>query len=200
MAINYKYKTIFIHLPKTAGTSMESKEFIGPERNQTHWSLNMFTQQLKNPQEYFKWCFSRNPYSRLVSAYEWGVKNHKEQYLKDINSFQNFIDKIEEFWDFNGTSIQQTRSGIHTIPQHIFINGDKNNIDFIGRFENLGRDFELLCEKISSHSGLKISNTQLPITKKTKSIDYKTYYNKNIIKKINKLYEKDFILFDYEMI
>ena len=198
MAINHKYKSIFVHLPKTAGTSMESKDFIGPERNQTHWSVNMFTRQLKNPNEYFKWCFSRNPYSRLVSAYEWGIKNHKEQYLKDINSFDDFIDKIEDFWDFKGSSIQQTRSGIHTIPQYIFINNDIKNMNFIGKFENLERDFEQLCKKLESHSGIKIINRELPITKKTKSIDYKSYYNKKIINKINKLYENDFILFNYE--
>lgn len=200
MAVNHTYKSIFVHIPKTAGSSMETLQFVGFEGPQTHWSLNMFMKQLNSPQTYFKWCFSRNPYSRLVSAYNWGVNNHKEQYLKDINTFEDYIDKIEEFWDFTGDSIHQTRSGIHTIPQYIFINENKKIMDFIGKFENINEDFSSLCKKIEDHSGFTIPNKTLPFIKKMAKTNYMEYYNKKSINKINKLYEKDFILFDYEML
>lgn len=201
MAINIKYKTIFIHIPKTAGSSMELKTFVGQEGKQTHWSLNMFKSQLRGKSSnYFKWCFSRNPYDRLISSYHWGIKNHKQRYLKDINSFNDFIDKIDDFYDFeNPTSVNQTRSGIHVIPQHVFVNDNICELDFIGKFENINEDFKKLCLKIEQHSGITIEDKTLPVKKKTNHKHWKEYYNKDIYQKINKLYKKDFDLFGYHL-
>ena len=113
MAINHKYKTIFVHIPKTAGTSMERKEFVGLPGADCHDSINKFKERVTNSEEYFKWCFSRNPYDRLVSAYVWGITNHKEEFLKDIDSFEDYINKIEDFYEFGSDSLDQKRSGIH---------------------------------------------------------------------------------------
>ncbi len=200
MAINHKYKTIFVHIPKTAGTSMERKEFVGLPGADCHDSINKFKERVTNPDEYFKWCFSRNPYDRLVSAYVWGITNHKEEFLKDIDSFEDYINKIEDFYEFGGDSLDQKRSGVHTIPQSVFINNNISNMDFIGKFENLNVDFNYVCEKIEEHSSNPIINKDLPISKKTTHNHYETFYNEEIIKKVNILYKKDFELFDYKML
>lgn len=204
MAINHRFRTVFVHVPKTAGSSMELKPFVGLEGRQTHWSIVMFLRQMNEQQKknYFKWCFVRNPYDRLVSSYHWGMKQHKQQYLKDINSFENFVmNKIEKFYNFNlNKGVHQTRSGIHVIPQHVFINGSLGFMNFVGKFENLQEDFLKLCEKIEEHSGVKIPNKELPLKKKTNHKHYKDYFTPEMYKKVNKLYEKDFELFNYKKI
>lgn len=64
-----KYKCIFIHVPKTAGVSV-AKSLLG--KPTVHWSaLNcrlIFGKEDFN--NYFKFSFVRNPFTRLISAYE----------------------------------------------------------------------------------------------------------------------------------
>src|SRR5215813_14048351 len=83
--ISHKHKFIFVHIPKTAGTSIEEAlrdetcQLLRNEWDHTrapHAPLNHLTlreladchiltpAQLKS---YFKFCFVRNPWDRLVS-------------------------------------------------------------------------------------------------------------------------------------
>jgi len=212
--VNHKFKAIFVHIPKTAGQSMEQMEFAGFEAEKKHFSLSMFEKEItemgKDPNEYYKWCFSRNPYSRLVSAYTWGINNHRKEYLSDITSFEDFIDKIEQFYDFNEESSKrclteppswiQKRIGIHVAPQTDFINGMASNVDFIGKFEKIEDDFEKLCDNIENHSGMRIQNRKLSIIGKTKHKHFMKYYTRRTLDKINRIYKNDFKVFKYEII
>jgi hypothetical protein len=99
MLINHKYKFIFIHIPKNAGTSMRGvfgalentesydmpnphinikqleKNLLNPNLPTTHNSRrHITTSELKENMEnswndYFKFAFIRNPFERLVSFY-----------------------------------------------------------------------------------------------------------------------------------
>lgn len=83
--ISHKHKFIFIHIPKTAGTSIEealrdeSCQLLPNEWDHgriSHTPLNYLTLQelvdygLLTPAQlksYFKFCFVRNPWDRLIS-------------------------------------------------------------------------------------------------------------------------------------
>jgi hypothetical protein len=83
--ISHKHRFIFIHIPKTAGTSIEealrdeSCQLLPGEwdyRRAPHAPLNHLTLQevadcgILTPAQlksYFKFCFVRNPWDRLVS-------------------------------------------------------------------------------------------------------------------------------------
>lgn len=193
--VNEEYKNIFIHIPKTAGTSMEKMKFVGYNPHILHHTMKMlsFRYDIK---KYFKWCFVRNPLDRLVSAYHWGIKNHKEEHLKDINSFSDFIDKIEEFYDFDEKSHWiQLRSGVHVIPQYLYIEGF--DMDYIGKFENLSSDWERLCREIEKFNGLENLFETLPQTYKTNHNSYEGYYTQKEKEKIYDLYNEDFKRFKY---
>lgn len=195
--INFEYKNIFIHIPKTAGTSMEKMYFIGYDPNIVHHSMKMLSHRILNVGNFFKWCFVRNPLDRLVSAYHWGIKNHKDEYLSDIKSFDDFIEKIEDFYDFDKLSHwKQLRSGIHVIPQYLYIEGYE--MDFIGKFENLSSDWTVLCNKLSQFNNCSIEG-ELPKTYKSNHKKYTNYYNDKQKEKIYNLYKKDFENFKYEI-
>ncbi len=65
----YKTKTIFIHIPKTAGVSL-LKAVYGDVSLEGHRSFyfNRIALKIKN-EEYFSFAFVRNPFDRLHSTY-----------------------------------------------------------------------------------------------------------------------------------
>ena len=88
--ISDKHKCIFIHVPKAAGSSVETSEIFEDQRIKTGEYVGGHTTALEYREtypgkfkNYFKFAFVRNPYSRLVSAFS---------YLSN-----SFPDKIEMF-------------------------------------------------------------------------------------------------------
>ncbi len=109
MPLSTQHKCIFIHIPKTAGTSMEYAlgmhggiDFIGKERyiNQKKDETRFFGSGLQHlsflelkakiPQKqlesYFKFTIVRNPWDRLVSHFAWkkGRWIKKEELTVDV--------------------------------------------------------------------------------------------------------------------
>ena len=70
-----KYKCIFIHVPKVAGTSIERSIFETNKWLIGHVKASDYIRIDKNKFEsYFSFGFVRNPYDRVVSAYHY-LKN-----------------------------------------------------------------------------------------------------------------------------
>ncbi|WP_417698442.1 sulfotransferase family 2 domain-containing protein, partial [Psychromonas sp.] len=66
-----KYKCIFIHIPKTAGTSI-LMTLIGKDSLKDHSNYYDFKRiNSVKFKKYYKFCFVRNPYDRAVSLYEY---------------------------------------------------------------------------------------------------------------------------------
>lgn len=101
------------------------------------------------------------------------------RFYRDM-SFEQFVDVI-------GTIKSENRD-IHFRAQHTFI---PEHPDFLGKFENLNEDFKTLCNKIDINCELLHEN-------KTNPTKLKEYYTPGIIKKVVKIYKKDFELFNYE--
>jgi len=85
--INLNTRVIFIHIPKTAGTSMESVFWNRAKLNtyEGHLSNTWFNEHV-DVKKYFKWCFVRNPWSRLLSGYDY-VPDFKSVYP----TFESFV-------------------------------------------------------------------------------------------------------------
>ena len=188
----YKTKTIFIHIPKTAGTSLV-KSIYGDVSAEGHRNVffykKIFTNQLER---YFKFCFVRNPYERLYSSYKFlqkgGMNKHDEKaftiHLKKYTDFESFV--------LNGLSKELLNEIIHFIPQTNFICSDKGVIlvDFIGKFENLEEDIKILEKKIN----LKIS---LPHLNRNKKENYLSVYTEEMMSKVKEFYKNDFEILGY---
>jgi len=204
--ISHKHKFIFIHLPKCAGTSVEqalynyasdiSDIISGYKVNERHkqWYIN--TKNLRNEHlfdsinkhiDYFKFTFCRNPYDRLVSTYEFF--NLSERYI----TFSNFINDSKLFENVKNIVDQDfclnTNFEYHLLPGSYFI---KHGVDFIGRFENLQQDFDIVCDKI------KIPRQQLPHKKQSNHKHYTEYYDDETREIVAERYVKDIKYFGYE--
>ncbi len=189
----YKTKTIFIHIPKTAGMSVVKAIFgdvIGGGHRKITFYKSIFGNNLDN---YFKFCFVRNPFDRLYSSYKFlekgGVnvhdKNAFEMYLKNYTDFEDFV--------LNGLNEKLMREIIHFTPQTEFVcnkNG-KIIVDFVGRFEKLEKD----VESLSNLLGREIKLPHLNSNQKNKS-SYQIY-TKEMCKKVRGIYNRDFDILSY---
>lgn len=197
MPISDKYKAIFIHIPKTAGTSIETVLEVDPynPNNLQHFSGNqlqhrtamelktnmMLPDQVFN--NYFKFTFVRNPFDRLYSEYlflsEQGVIN------LPFDNFAN-IDFLTRR-DLPGFIVDHTR------PQSDYILDSFGNVlvDYIGKFETLSTNWEVISERLNV-------SKKLPHMNKTKrDTGYRDMYGKKTREAVEKLYNKDLKIFKY---
>lgn len=201
--ICHHYKCIFIHIPKTAGQSVEhvflnllgltwetraplllrfnDNKKLGPPRlahlkASDYLKYKYISEDLFN--SYFKFSFVRNPWSRLVSFY-----NYRKYFL--LYNFKSFVMKHLEkkIWKKDYWFIG---------PQYEFLYDDNGKIlvDFVGKFENLQNDFDKICNSINiaktklphiNKSNQNILNTILdiiPAQKGKNKKSYSEYYDK----------------------
>lgn len=172
-------KALFIHIPKTAGSS------IGKLSNKiTYCGHRIY----RNNSSDFSFSFVRNPYDRLVSAFFYlksgGINNYDKRdsnkYIEDSNFEDFIINKLEAA--FNN---QQ-----HFKPQNYWI---PNGVSFIGRFENINEDLNKLCVEL----GIEYSG-KLSVTNTSKHRIFKEYYTDKLADIVYNLYKKDFEIFDYK--
>jgi len=132
--------------------------------------------------EYFKFCFVRNPYDRAVSGWNYLMEVQKlnidfDKYLK----MKNIVSE-NEYWHV-------------FLSQYQTILDENGNIfvDYIGKFENIENDFQIILQKIGFN---KIKHTPTFYNRR-KNDNYKKYYTQEALDIINTIYENDFIYFNY---
>lgn len=214
--ICHHYKCIFVHIPKNAGQSIENVflDLVG-----LNWKNRapLLLRSNRNPDlgpprlahlkaeeyvhfkylskdifdDYFKFSFVRNPWSRMVSFYKYlGFEDKFE--FKDF-LFRKFESEIyhKMYW-FVG-------------PQKDFIYNQKNEriVDFVGRFEHLQADFDEICRRINV-SPIVLPHANKSDEKKSESVEasrvssWKDHYDQDCIDLVARLYERDICEFGYE--
>jgi hypothetical protein len=134
----------------------------------------------------FKFCFSRNPYDRAVSLYEYFKPS-----LKTVNSFSDFIRLISErgvkpIGLYNSVDLSSCNPQIRWI-EHV-------KIDYLGSYENLNSDFNRILNKLG------LPETNLFYLNKSKRKDYRDYLDKESKELIESFYAEDFEYFNYPKI
>jgi hypothetical protein len=139
--------------------------------------------------DYFKFSIVRNPWDRLVSTWSDKVQKqwieHKTS-SSGINFFEKYKDKDYSF--FIKDIIPCKEIHIECLSNLI----DLNNIDFIGRFENIQKDFDIICDKIG------IPQQQLPHRNKTNHKHYTEYYDDETREIVAQKYARDIEYFGYK--
>jgi len=190
---------IFVRIPKTAGHTIKnfllhnSNLEIKPILNQGYESFS--GQKLKNKiQENtwlhsYKFTFVRNPFDRAVSSWKFG--GWKPRYAWKC-SFAEFAKRISS-WDLENSKKWNERSW-HCCSQYTHLINEDGSllVDFIGRFETLQQDFNIICDKIG------IPRKELPHKNKTKHKHYTEYYDDETRQIVAEKYAKDIEYFGYE--
>tara|TARA_B100000085_G_C18525335_1_gene505547 strand:+ start:533 stop:1153 length:621 start_codon:yes stop_codon:yes gene_type:complete len=201
--INHKHKFIFVHINKTGGTSIES---ILKKLSRDWFAVNFnyvlngrFTPKHHLIKEYrkladkrhgfknyFKFTIVRNPWDRLLSNYFFRKKTIHDKLIQNL-SFKEWVLNYKT----DGYSFEDCLSK-HTQLDWITSKNEEVLVDFVGRFENLQEDFDIICDKIG------VPQQKLPHKNKTKHKHYTEYYDDETRQIVAEKYTKDIEYFGYE--
>lgn len=185
-------KTIYIKYPKCGGSTLyqhiikdrvynislryKKTEFID-------W-LNNITQE--EIDEYYIFTISRNPYSRIKSAYRYLYRRKMPRYRKNVD-FELFCKKeLKE--NFNH----------HWVPMTVVCN-NKNIFNYIGDLEkNFNASVLILLEKIDWRNE-KCRKSIVPQQHNKSNDKLPANYTQETLEIINIMYKNDFELFNFEI-
>jgi hypothetical protein len=220
--INNIYGFYFLHIPKTAGRSIEqllmnipgsqvidvSKEekkrgvfcsaFYAEQRYSRRPSSlkNIFTKKSPNTladwHKLYKFCFVRSPYERAYSAYKYCMKT-----ALDGNKEQPFGTPTPNDLSFS-EFLRLPPNFNYEIKNHLHISqtqymfGHQTKMDFVGKLESIDDDLLLLAKK------LKIEFPPLIHVNATRT-DNNFMMSKVDKCLIDSLFEDDFVNFDYTL-
>ena len=126
--------------------------------------------------DYFKFCFERNPWDKVVSGFWW-----KNSLLPENKrpSFQEFI--------------QARNFSFYNYPQY----SDKGSVlvDYIGRYENLMEDLNTITKKIGLGFDGWLPRAKGNIRKDSKP--YREYYEDRQVEIISEYFRKEIELMGY---
>jgi Sulfotransferase family len=143
--------------------------------------------QRHNPKawkEYFKFCFVRNPYQRVVSDYLWRTKIKE---VKDVK-FLDFLYILDDnFSKHKIKPINHDNWLMYTIDDQIAI-------DFVGRYEQFNEDIEKVCTYLK----IPFSHNMFPNAKKSvQNYDYRSWYGQEEKFLVEKIFAKEIDYFNY---
>jgi hypothetical protein len=202
MVINDKYKFAYIHVQKTAGSSLtEALLMIDGSSNDNNQRKHIFINQSEVPQGYYKFSFVRNPWERMVSWWNMFEKKGKfndfSTYILDnATNFSEFLDAINIDDNIKkSTPLLKSYGKSISVNQLDYLIDENENMimDFVGRYENLQEDFNTILTNV------KLPNIILNQKNKFDRPDYKTFYtNPEDIEKVRVMCAKDIAYFNYE--
>ncbi len=209
MPVSKKHKCIFIHIPKNGGVSVEhALDMFGDDEQEDREriygrirSADLMKYYFPSPvlqhlriadlrkiipvnifNEYFKFVFIRNPWDRMVSLYNFNIpflQKEKGQGHR-MPSFEDFLaNELNPF-----LRLQQC--------QYITDDSGRMIMDFVGRFENIDRDFLQLCGKLG------ISPVSLPHKNRIGHRHYSAYYTEETMRIVAEIFKDDIETFGYK--
>ena len=204
--IFHQHKAIFFHVPRTGGYTIE--RFLDDENDRDAHiyypeivfglKYNVYTQHLDYERfkklleyekivdvsvlkKYFKFCFVRNTYDRIISCFFYNSKfnpKNKKTFKKYLKIIKNETHKLYHHGDQ---------------LKYVLNKNGEVTVDFIGRYENYQEDMKKVCRI------LNISYETLPVTNISKrEKDYKQYYDEESKNIVYEIYKKEIEYFNFE--
>jgi len=216
MPVSHSHKAIFVHIPKTAGTSIEAvlgmhgdKQDIGvvPYFNQELDYEHLYGRQMQHMtaqsirtvlnddalfNSYFKFTVVRNPWDRLVSALAWTDQKWVRGEELTLDGFDSQVRQLHAVLS-SASSAAPAQLPPYLYPQSLYIFDAERRplVNFIGRYENLAADWRVIQDKL----GLSV---ELPSRMKSHHRDYRDYYSAATRQLVAEMYALDVSLFEYE--
>ncbi len=210
MILCHDPKFIFIHNPKTAGSSIRQKlievfsienicgheqwhedikcEIEGMKKHSTAPTIKKHFLKKWNWKDYYKFGFVRNPFDACISSYFYWQRRIEQNDTIRIKA-KNRAKKIAT-WTLKEYIY---RYGA-TQSNFFFSQSNKLLVDFIGKYENLQEDFNKIMSKITS----KNQDYTLRHINKNKHKHYTNYFDKEDVKMFSERFAKDLELFNYK--
>lgn len=209
MLLSYAHQFIFIHIDRTAGTSIQ--QALAPDRCRTRgaswqrrlgWLGGVNAVSGLYPSIQFrehvtaarvkqclptavyagmlKFAFVRNPWDRLVSRYAYLLRLQEHPRHRLVSRMPTFADYLR--WEIR-------RAKMH---QHSYVTDGNGKliVDYLGRFETLHTDIA----EIGRRLGMQLA---LPHVNSSAHDDYRSYYTAETRHWVAQAFQRDLDLFGY---
>ena len=219
-------KLIFLHIPKTGGSSIETvlSQAFG-KADIHHYSISQIQQRKlkdENVDEYKTFTVIRNPFERIISTwrqwvYHWdGYINepYMNNHITPRTPFKEYVLAIKEYFDGNA-DVNEEKDSVHVSDKYGHLNqshietlnwwlkkndGNLIKCDFL-RFEDLSNEWDSYRHTLHIHK----YNAELPHENKfhipqriklTRNRD--ELYDEETYKVVSKIYKDEIRRFGYE--
>jgi hypothetical protein len=203
--ISHTHRCIFVHIPKTGGTSVENLIWPQPRtvddlwmgfvdkyhnKYQTGGLQHLLAAQIRSEvgdevfSAYYKFAFVRNPWDRAVSQF---ASMSGREDLRDFIGMKK-SDSFKKYLSLIGR-----RRHVQWEPQFNFLHDSTGKllVDYVGRFEA----FQESVFHVLGAIGLQAK--AIPHTQKSERGPYAAYYEDESSEIIAAMYKDDIAAFDY---
>jgi hypothetical protein len=178
---------VFIHINKTAGTSIGERLGI---RRQSHFTVKeaLAGIGLEKWKRAYTFSVVRNPWDKVLSQYRYRVAVNKDGLGEGRLSFTEWVERVY------GDPIDLV---YHNEPRVFMCQSDwlktdegKIDLDFIARFENLSADFRTIA-------GVLGVEPTLPVRNARPAADYHAWYDARAAERVARWFQEDIERFGY---
>ena len=192
MIVNHEHKFVFLHIPKTGGTSIATALSSRDRAQKVGRTKHHVVPELM-PEGYFVFTFVRNPWDRMLSYYLFRHSEPRTGHRKTIHpderriGFSDWLKRLDEFsaWENINPAF------------HIAVSPQRNTVgdlpDFTGRFESMQADLEKVCTRLGI-DGVELTNVNKTSTKKK---HYASYFDDESVELIEKRFKPDIDHYGY---
>jgi hypothetical protein len=202
-----EYRTIFFHIPRTGGTSVEQMLAGGPlnaavvdrERlwgwdptehfNLHHATIETTLRLIGEARfaELYKFAVVRDPFARMVSVYAYNHRHYHEKY-KGFKAYVLALPRI--------VTLGHCRKGHHETPQHHFTHrAGKQAVDGLLRFEALPGCMDEVRTRLGIAAPLpRVNKSRRP---ELSDVPAAQHYDAEMIEIMREVYAGDFELLGY---
>ena len=186
----HKGKFLFVWINKTAGVSVNRA--LGINKDLYNHYTAMELRDIVGAAAFgnmFKFCFVRNPWDKVVSEFRFRIWTYQNELTSDASFAEwvrlAYVDKDSRYHDWPKMFL----------PQLEWITDEEGRIavDFVGRFENLQNDFDIVC------GAIKIGRQPLCHENRSRETGrYRSYYDSETKAIVEELFKADIEYFGYE--
>jgi hypothetical protein len=202
--LSHKRKCIFVHIPKTGGTSVENLIWcrkrdrvesnlwkpVLRNKYQTGGLQHLLASQIRQEvgdacfQSYFKFTIVRNPWDKAVSQFA---------YMRGRKVLRGLIGMPEDACFKTYLSLIQKEPHVQWESQHRFFLDDHGErlVDFIGRFESLEDDVRTILGELKMGRHFLGRRRKIPHANRSQRVHYRDYYDTESQGMVADLYGKD---------
>lgn len=205
MVINTHYRFVFVHIPKTAGTSV-TRSLEKLQGNEKGWLAKTKHETLAELRErlgrgippvehlsateslgYLTFGFVRNPWARMASLYRYLAERRPKVEIDTVSGFRDFLVQARAGVDWiQGLHSMRSQLDYFTLP------GGRMEMGFLGHFEHLAEDINLISREIGVSIRIGHDNRSSNMDR-----DYRREYDDDMVEIVASRFHGEISLFGY---